>query len=77
MNSYRLDTKSQDEDFLQGKDVPCDAAIRESELSRLNSGESLVVLLSNGKKYRGSIRSFQYTIKNGIATGKLVITRNK
>jgi hypothetical protein len=77
MNSYRLDSKSQDEDFLHGKDVSCDAAIRESELARLTSGESLVVLLSNGKKYRGLIRSFQYTIKSGIATGKLVISRNK
>jgi hypothetical protein len=77
MNSYRLDSKSQDEDFLQGKDVPCDAAIRESDLARLNSGESLVVLLSNGKKYRGLIRSFHYTIENGIASGKLIITRNK
>jgi hypothetical protein len=75
MNSYKLDDKDMDNDFLSGKTVVCKAAIPDSQLSTLNEGEPIVVVLSNGKKYRGIVGKFDHTIKNKIASGNLEILK--
>jgi hypothetical protein len=75
VNAYKLDDKAMDTDFLDGKIVQCSAAVRESDLPTMPEGSSIVVLLSNGKKYRGTVHKFSYRVENGIATGSLEIEK--
>ena len=73
MQSYKLDNKKMDEDFLSGKSVWCHAVVPDH--TTLKEGEKLVVLLSNGKKYLGRIGKFNYKLEKGFASGKLEIHR--
>src|SRR5688500_15021335 len=73
----KLESKSSDEDFLNGSTVTCDAVIPSSQHQSgvLKEGERIVVLLSNGKKYMGEISSFQYQVKDNRHEGKLELKR--
>ena len=77
MNIYRLDSKQMDEAFLKGEDVLCEAAVAYKDLSSgmMGEGERIVIALSNGKKYMGKIKGFEYTLVNEVAVGKLKVIR--
>jgi hypothetical protein len=75
--SYKLDDKLMDADFLSAKTILCMAAIQESKRSTIQEGDGIVVILSNGKKYRGTLGKFHFAMRNGIASGKLEIQKSK
>jgi hypothetical protein len=75
MNTYQLDDKTMDLDFLSGKPVKCKAVIREQDTAQLGTGRRIVVLLSNGKKYMGEITDFTCQIRQGYAEGVLTLIR--
>jgi hypothetical protein len=75
MNTYQLDDKATDQEFLDGKTVRCKATVKESDSAALTNGSRIVVLLSNGKKYMGEIVSFTYTVKKGHADGTMELIR--
>lgn len=66
-----------DREFLDGKPVLCDAAIRASEYLSgvLKENEKIVVMLSNGKKYMGQVIRFNHRMQDDYAIGKLEIVR--
>ena len=78
MNYYRIDSKVQDSDFIQGKSVFCSAALTEAEYStgKLAEGSKIVILLSNGAKYMGKVLHFDHTLQKGIITGTLELRRD-
>lgn len=66
-----------DGDFLNGKTIYCKAALSLTEFiqGRIKEGEKIVIKLSNGRKYMGSVVSFRHTIKNNIVEGELEILK--
>lgn len=77
MNSYQLENKTMDEDFLNGKTVNCNAVIPVSgyESGMLKEGERIVVLLSIGKKFMGKIMRSSFEKRGNLTEGKLEIIR--
>jgi len=77
MNYYTLDNKAMDKDFLNGKSIHCSAALPLTEFihGRIKEGERIVIKLSNGRKYMGSVVSFRHTIKNDVVEGELEIVK--
>ena len=77
MNIYRLDSKQLGEAFLKGEEVLCEAAVAYKDLSSgiMAEGEKIVIALSNGKKYMGRVKGFEYTLINEVAVGKLKVIR--
>lgn len=74
MNFYQLEDKAMDQDFLGGKPVRCRAVLRGSN-EHVEAGDFILVVLSNGKKYKGKILAFDsFKVDNFIA-GDLVISR--
>jgi hypothetical protein len=77
VNSYQLDNKDIDQDFLNGLPVLCKAALTKADIeaNRIKVGDKIVVMLSNRSKYMGKIVNFSYTLKAGHAMGILEITK--
>lgn len=75
MHYYQLDNKELDALFLAGAPVFCKAAIRKEDCVKLREGTSLVVMLSNGKKYKARIIQFLYQLRSDYAEGELKIVR--
>jgi hypothetical protein len=77
MNVYKLDDKIMDAVFLKGDVVACRAVLTPAELreGRIREGEPILVLLSNGAKYKGLITAFNYVLIDEHAVGELEIQR--
>lgn len=76
MNVYQLEDKATDLDFLAGKGVVCRAAIdARAKDANITAGEVILVLLSNGKKYKGQIREVSFITLNNFSFGELTITK--
>lgn len=75
MHYYQLDNKDLDALFLAGAPVLCKAAIPQDDCAKLRDGTTLVVMLSNGKKYKARIMQFLYELHDGYAEGELKIVR--
>ena len=77
MNSYQLDNKDIDQDFLSGLTVLCKAVLTKAdvEANRIKAGDKIVVMLSNRSKYMGKVVNFRYRVTNGRAIGFLEITK--
>jgi len=77
MNYYTLNNKVMDNDFLNGKSIYCNAVLPLTEFTqgRIKEGGKIVVKLSNGRKYMGSVVSFRHTIKKDIVEGELEILK--
>ena len=77
VNSYKLNDKSQDQNFLSGIPVKGTAVFLKSEfksdLIKINT--RIVILLSNGKKYMGKITHFAYISKGKIIEGEVEIVK--
>jgi hypothetical protein len=44
-------------------------------VGKLSEGTHIVIILSNGKKYKGRIISFTPTVRDGLAAGELIIIK--
>jgi hypothetical protein len=66
-----------DADFLAGKTILCNVTLRQADLPTIKEGDAIVVLLSNGKKYLGTLGKFHFTITNEIASGNLEIQKSR
>jgi hypothetical protein len=77
MNSYQLDNKDIDHDFLNGLPVLCKAVFRKNEVdtNSVRAGDKIVVLLSNSSKYMGKVVNFRYSIRGEYAIGFLELTK--
>ena len=75
MYYYKLDNKELDRLFLSDSPVSCRAIVRKEDCNTLKQDSPLVIMLSNGKKYKARIIGFQYEIHNGYADGELEIKR--
>ena len=61
-------------EFLSGKKVTCRAVFQSAGLAA-KAGDSIVVLLSTGKKYKGKVLDFRsFPVENYIA-GDMIISR--
>jgi hypothetical protein len=77
VNSYKLNDKQQDQDFLSGKTVTGPAVFLSAEFTDdiVKRDERIVVVLSNGKKYMGKVLSFTFDSKDGMVKGLLEIVK--
>lgn len=75
---YKLDDKQQDAAFLKGESVLCRAVLtpEEEKEQPLREGETILVLLSTGAKYKGRIIQFARVLINGYAVGELEIVKH-
>ena len=74
MHLYQLEDTKMDQDFLAGAAVRVRAVTKEGERP-VNPGDPILVLLSNGKKYKGKVVTFESVRLNDYAIGELVISR--
>jgi hypothetical protein len=75
MNLYQLESKEMDTNFVRGEVVKCKAMLKYELLKNIKVGDKIVVQLSNRSKYMGIIKSLDFTIKNGMATGSFELSR--
>lgn len=63
MNLYKLESKSIDEDFLNGIPIECIAmiSVQDYHAGLIKEGDKIVVMLSNGKKYMGKVTGFTFS----------------
>lgn len=75
---YQLDDKQQDAAFLKGEPVLCRTVLspKEEKEQRLREGETILVLLSTGAKYKGRIIQFARVLIHGYAVGELEIVKH-
>ena len=77
MNAYKLNNKSEDQNFLSGSPVKGTAVFLKSEfksdLMKING--RIVILLSNGKKYMGKVTHFNYVSKGEIIEGEVEVIK--
>lgn len=73
MNAYKLNDKSEDQNFLSGNPVKGTAVFLKSqfnpEIIKING--RIVVMLSNGKKYMGKVTKFNYVPNGEIIEGEV------
>lgn len=68
MNFYKLDNKSTDDNFLNGKTIQCRAilSVQDYNTGVVGAGDKIVIMLSNGKKYMGKVsKAALYPSKDG------------
>ncbi|HET9434586.1 MAG TPA: hypothetical protein VFO37_12555 [Chitinophagaceae bacterium] len=77
MNAYKLNDKSEDQNFLSGNPVKGTAVFLKSEFNPdlIKVDGRIVILLSNGKKYMGRVTRFNYASKGGIIEGEVDIVK--
>ena len=77
MNAYKLNDKSEDQNFLSGNPVKGTAVFLKSEfksdLMKING--RIVIMLSNGKKYMGKVTHFNYVSKGEIIEGEVEVIK--
>jgi hypothetical protein len=75
MNLYVLNDPSDDRNFLANQVVSCPIAASVKELEKIQPGNSIVVQLSNRKKYKGVVRALSVTRYNDRVEGTMEIIR--
>ena len=76
MNSYKLNDKDEDQNFLAGNIVKGAAVFLKSEFTNdIIKNERMVIVLSNGKKYMGKVVNFTYAPKGEVIEGRLEIVK--
>ena len=76
MNSYKLNDKDEDQNFLAGNIVKGTAVFRADEFKNdIVQNEKIVVLLSNGKKYMAKVIKFTYAPKGKLIEGHLELVK--
>jgi hypothetical protein len=75
MRSYQLDDAMMDKEFLSGKPTKCRAVVPVQKDQIFLKDEPLLVILSNGKKFKGKISSFEYVQVDQYYIGDLIIQK--
>jgi hypothetical protein len=76
LNSYKLNNKNEDQNFLAGNPVKGTAVFLKNEFKNdIIKNERIVIILSNGMKYMGKVVSFSYAPKEEVIEGRLEIVR--
>ena len=73
MNYYQLENKAMDEQFLNNRSVRCRVAIAVKYV--LQPDQELIVMLSNGAKYKGKITELDVVAIGDRAIGEIKIVR--
>ena len=76
MHVYQLDDKNTDQKFLKGEIVSGKAILSSREADPPSPGESILVLLSNGKKYKGTVTNVSLFLLDEYRIGEIEFTRN-
>lgn len=76
MHVYQLGDKYTDQEFLKGEIVSGKAVLSERETSPPQPGESILVLLSNGKKYKGTVTNVSLFVLNEYQIGEIEFIRS-
>lgn len=73
---YQLENKKMDNDFMSKVPVCCRAVVAgPGKGEMISEGDSLVIQLSTGKKYKGRVLKFEHFDIGGYATGEITIIR--
>lgn len=77
VNSYKLDNKDQDQNFLAGKPVKGKALFLASDYKddSIKVDGRIVIVLSNGRKYMGKVTRFTFVSKGEIIEGEVEIIK--
>jgi hypothetical protein len=71
MHIYQLDDKNTDQDFLSGKIVSGKAVLSTSAGDPPQPGEAIMVILSNGKKYKGTVTKVSLFVLREYRIGEI------
>lgn len=63
MNFYKLDNRSTDDNFLKGNTIQVNAivSLQDYKAGLVKTGDKIVVMLSNGKKYMGNVVTMAFS----------------
>ncbi len=75
MHVYRLDDKQMDSDFLRGVPVTGKAVLDGKNNSTVSPNDTVLVILSNGKKYKGRVTNSSFFRLKDYDVGEIEITR--
>jgi hypothetical protein len=75
MNLYQLENSVQDRAFLDRMIVRCKFAIPSRDVKTIAIGATLVVQLSDRRKFKGRIITSQFLSENNLAHGTFDIQR--
>jgi hypothetical protein len=73
MLSYQFDTREQDAQFLKGEPVLCKMILNERQ--SVEPQDQLVVQLSTGSKYKGTILTVNFIYIGGTKIGEAEISK--
>lgn len=76
MHVYQLEDKNTDQEFLSGEIVSGKAILSARETDPPRPGESISVLLSNGKKYKGTVTNVSLFVLNEYQIGEIEFIRS-
>lgn len=78
MNVYHLDSKAMDSDFLKGNPVICKAVFnRNDDKPPLTVTDAVLIVLSNGKKYKGCITAIHFFTVDHYCVGEFTVIRSQ
>jgi hypothetical protein len=73
MLSYQFDSREQDAQFLAGRPVLCKMILTKNQ--SIEPQDQLVILLSTGTKYKGTIRNVNFIYIGGTKVGEAEILK--
>ncbi len=76
MHVYQLDDKKTDQEFLTGEIVSGRAILSGQRTDPLQAGESILVVLSNGKKYKGTVTKVSLFVLSEYHIGEIEFIRS-
>lgn len=76
MHVYQIDDKKTDQDFLSGIPVSGKAILSQSKEKPLQPGESILVLLTNGKKYKATVTKVSFFMLTEYQIGEIEFRRS-
>ena len=76
MHVYQLDDKNTDQEFLKGKIVSGKAILSARETDPPRPGENILVLLTNAKKYKGTVTKVSFFVLKEYQIGEIEFIRS-
>jgi hypothetical protein len=76
MHVYQLNDKKTDQEFLNGEIVCGKAIVSGAETNLLQPGETLLVILSNGKKYKATVTKAVFFVLGEYHVGEIEFIRS-
>ena len=76
MHVYELNDKKTDQEFLEGEVVSGKAILSGAGTNQLKPGEAIMVVLSNGKKYKGTVTKVAFFVLRDYHVGEIEFIRS-